>query len=58
MTVSQRAGGARPVQEPVDKGLRGSAIGLLGAFALSRVRGSERASPDQALNPVLDEHVA
>jgi amino acid transporter len=34
MTVKQHAGDARPVQEPVDKGLRGSAIGLLASVVI------------------------
>ncbi len=34
MTVNQRAVDSRPVQEPVDKGLRGSAIGLLSSVVI------------------------
>src|SRR3954464_4064358 len=34
MTVKQHAGAVRPVQEPVDKGLRGSAIGLLASVVI------------------------
>src|SRR4051795_6623465 len=34
MTVKQHAGAVRPVQEPVDKGLRGSAIGLVASVVI------------------------
>jgi amino acid transporter len=34
MVVNQRASSSRPVQEPVDKGLRGSAIGLLSSVVI------------------------